>query len=77
MPAYGGPCHHLGAAQPPQPDGQTWDLVTAAADAGALGGAVTVEVEAERDSLTSWKKHSITLQRAGWGLRYGQYYGGV
>lgn len=56
---------------------QSWDIATAAADAGILGGTITVEIEADRDGLTSWKKHAITLERAGWGLRYGQYYGGV
>jgi hypothetical protein len=56
---------------------QTWDVATAAADAGTNGDTVTLEIESARDSYTSLQMHSITVARAGYGMRYGQYYGGV
>ncbi len=56
---------------------QTWDVATAAADAGADGDTVTVEIDSLRDGWTSWTMQSRTVERAGYGLRYGQYWGGV
>jgi hypothetical protein len=55
----------------------TWDVASAAADAGSAGDTVTIEIEAERDGLSSWQAQLRTVERAGYGLRYGQYYGGI
>jgi hypothetical protein len=55
----------------------TWDVASAAADAGVAGDRVTVEIEAERDGLASWQAQVRTVNRAGYGLRWGQYWGGV
>ena len=54
-----------------------WAVATAALDAGALGDAVTIEIEADRDGLTSWQPQVRHVERAGYGLRWGQYWGGV
>ncbi|WP_054284855.1 phage tail protein [Gulbenkiania mobilis] len=55
----------------------TWDLASAALDAGVAGDRVTVEIEAERDGLASWQAQVRTVERAGYGLRWGQHWGGV
>lgn len=55
----------------------TWDLATAAADAGPQGDAITIEIVAERGGYDSWKPQTRSVQRAGYGLRWGQYWGGV
>jgi hypothetical protein len=55
----------------------TWDVTSAALDAGVAGDRVTVEIEAERDGLTSWQPQVRRVERAGYGLRWGQYWGGV
>jgi hypothetical protein len=55
----------------------TWDLASAALDAGVAGDRVTVEIEAEREGLSSWQAQVRTVDRAGYGLRWGQYWGGV
>ena len=49
----------------------------AALDAGALGDRITVEISAERDGLSSWQPQVRVMDRAGYGLRWGQYWGGV
>jgi len=54
-----------------------WDVTTAAADAGALGDRVTLEIAAERDGLESWQPQVRQVIRAGYGLHYGNYYGGL
>jgi len=54
-----------------------WDVATAAADAGALGDHITLELTAERDGLESWQPQVRGMDRAGYGLRWGQYWGGV
>lgn len=54
-----------------------WTVSDAAGDAGAAGDTVTVEVEAERDGLASWQAQVRTVERAGYGLRWGQHWGGV
>ncbi len=54
-----------------------WDVATAATDAGALGDHITVEITAERDGLESWQPQVRAVDRAGYGLRWGQYWGGV
>ena len=55
----------------------TWDVASAALDAGAVGDRVTVEIEAEREGLSSWQAQVRTVDRAGYGLRWGQHWGGV
>jgi hypothetical protein len=55
----------------------TWDVASAALDAGVAGDRVTVEIEAECDGLVSWQAQVRTVERAGYGLRWGQYWGGV
>jgi hypothetical protein len=55
----------------------TWDVASSAADAGVAGDRVTVEIEAERDGLVSWQAQVRTVERAGYGLRWGQHWGGV
>jgi hypothetical protein len=54
-----------------------WTAVAAALDAGALGDRITVEIIAERDGLSSWQPQVRVMDRAGYGLRWGQYWGGV
>ncbi|MFN4342866.1 MAG: phage tail protein [Azonexus sp.] len=54
-----------------------WNVTSAAVDAGAAGDRVTVEIEAERDGLASWQPQVRTVERAGYGLRWGQSWGGV
>ncbi|MFO2166961.1 phage tail protein [Pseudomonas aeruginosa] len=54
-----------------------WDVASAVADAGALGDRVTLEITAERDGLESWQPQVREVDRAGYGLRWGQYWGGV
>jgi hypothetical protein len=54
-----------------------WTAAVAALDAGALGDRITVEISAERDGLSSWQPQVRVLDRAGYGLRWGQYWGGV
>jgi hypothetical protein len=55
----------------------TWDVASAAMDAGVAGDTVTVEIEAERDGLASWQAQVRSAERAGYGLHWGQYWGGV
>lgn len=54
-----------------------WTAAVAALDAGALGDRITVEISAERDGLSSWQQQVRVMDRAGYGLRWGQYWGGV
>jgi hypothetical protein len=46
-------------------------------DAGALGDRVTLEITAVRDGLESWQPQVREVDRAGYGLRWGQYWGGI
>ncbi|WP_235823631.1 phage tail protein [Azohydromonas sediminis] len=55
----------------------TWDVASAALEAGVAGDTVTLEIEAERDGLVSWQAQVRSVERAGYGLRWGQYWGGV
>lgn len=55
----------------------TWTVAAAATDAATAGDRVTVEIESVRDGLASWQAQACTVERAGWGLRWGQYWGGV
>ena len=59
-----------------QPGGGILDI-DIALDAGALGDRITVEISAERDGLSSWQPQVRVMDRAGYGLRWGQYWGGV
>ncbi|TCS71193.1 putative tail protein [Sulfuritortus calidifontis] len=54
-----------------------WTAAVGALDAGALGDRITVEISAERDGLSSWQPQVRVMDRAGYGLRWGQYWGGV
>jgi hypothetical protein len=54
-----------------------WSAAVAAAEAGALGDRITVEITAERDGLSSWQPQVRGMERTGYGLRWGQYWGGV
>ena len=55
----------------------TWDVTSAAFDAGTVGDRVTIEITAVRDGLESWQPQLRVVDRAGYGLRYGTYYGGL
>jgi hypothetical protein len=55
----------------------TWDLATAAAEGGILSDTITVEIQSVRDAWESWQMQRRSFERAGYGLRYGQYWGGV
>jgi hypothetical protein len=55
----------------------TWTVADAAADAGAAGDRVTLEITAVRDGLESWQAQARSVDRAGYGLRWGQHWGGV
>ena len=57
----------------------TWPFSQELADSG-LGRAnahIKVEIESSRDGHISWQKHIIEFDRTGYGLRYGEYYGGA
>ena len=54
-----------------------WVVATAAADAGALGERITLEISAERDGMESWQPQVRQVERAGYGLHYGNHYGGI
>lgn len=41
-----------------------------------LNGRIRAELESVRAGLVSHQKHNITVDRAGYGYRYGEYYGG-
>lgn len=58
---------------------QTYTLADDTADSG-LGrpnAALRIELEATRSGVTSLQKHSIAFERAGYGLHYDKYYGGL
>ena len=58
---------------------QTYTLANDTADSG-LGrpnDQLRLELEANRSGITSLQKHSITFERAGYGLQYNKYYGGI
>ncbi len=54
-----------------------WSAAVAAPEAGALGDRITVEISAERDGLSNWQPQMRVMDRTGYGLRWGQYWGGV
>jgi hypothetical protein len=57
----------------------TWAVAEEAGDSGLsrITGRIRVEVEAERGGHVSWQKQVIEFDRAGYDLRYGNYYGGI
>ncbi|MCK9554080.1 hypothetical protein, partial [Aquamicrobium sp.] len=58
---------------------QTYTLADDTADSG-LGrpnAALRIELESNRSGVISLQKHSIAFERAGYGLHYGKYYGGI
>lgn len=58
---------------------QTYPSATEITDAG-LGRVsmnLTVELSSQRAGLESWTKHRITVYRAGYGVAYGNHYGGL
>ncbi len=42
-----------------------------------LNGRIRAELESVRAGLTSHQKHNITVDRAGWGYQWGNYWGGI
>ena len=60
---------------------QTWSLAQIIADGAGASGRIRIELEAERTdasgTFTSLQKHVIEVDRAGYGLNYGKYYGGI
>jgi hypothetical protein len=60
---------------------QTWTLAQIAADGAASSNSLRIEVESSRTdangTFVSLYKHNITVQRAGYGLNYGNFYGGA
>lgn len=60
-------------------NGTTWPLAQELADSslGRVNAHVKVEIEASRDGHASWQRHVIEFDRTGYGLRYGDYYGGA
>jgi hypothetical protein len=58
---------------------QTYTLADDDADSG-LGrpnAQLRIELEANRSGVTSLQKHSVSFERAGYGLHYDKYYGGI
>jgi hypothetical protein len=60
---------------------QVWSLAQMMAAGAGASGSVRVEIEAQRSdeqgTFESLYRQSITVARAGYGLNYGKYYGGV
>ncbi len=60
---------------------QTWTLADILADGAGASNSVRIEIEASRTdangTFVSLQKHVITTDRAGYGLNYGKYYGGI
>jgi hypothetical protein len=60
---------------------QSWTLAQIAADGAGLDGRIKLEIESTRTdstgTFTSLYKHTIETDRAGYGLQYGNYYGGI
>jgi hypothetical protein len=60
---------------------QSWTLAQIIADGAGSDGRIRIEVESTRTdsngTFTSLYKHVIETDRAGYGLQYGNYYGGV
>jgi hypothetical protein len=60
---------------------QSWTLAQIAADGAGLDGRIKLEIESTRTdsngTFASLYKHMIETDRAGYGLQYGNYYGGI
>lgn len=60
---------------------QTWRLADIVADGAGASSRVRIEIESTRTdadgTFASWQKHDLALERAGYGLHYGNYYGGI
>jgi len=60
---------------------QSWTLAQIATDGAGLDGRIRIEVESTRTdsngTFASLYKHTIETDRAGYGLQYGNYYGGI
>ncbi|MEJ5211468.1 MAG: hypothetical protein WHV61_08585, partial [Burkholderiales bacterium] len=60
---------------------QSWTLAQIATDGASLDGRIKLEIESTRTdssgTFTSLYKHAIETDRAGYGLQYGNYYGGI
>ncbi|MCX8017481.1 MAG: phage tail protein, partial [Rhodocyclaceae bacterium] len=56
---------------------QAWTLADAIADGAGGDNRIRIEIEATRSGYASLQKHVIDTDRAGYGLQYGKYYGGV
>lgn len=58
-----------------------WTYLTAdeATDSGLgrINGKFKFEIESVRAGYTSWQKQTRSVDRAGYGLNYGKYYGGI
>ncbi len=52
-----------------------WDIQ--GSPAPRLNGRIRAELESVRSALVSHQKHNITVDRAGYGYQYGNYYGGI
>jgi len=44
---------------------------------GRINGKFRIEIESVRAGYTSWQKQTRSVDRAGYGLNYGKYYGGT
>ena len=58
---------------------QVYTMANDEADSG-LGrpnAQLRIELESNRFGVTSMQKHSVSIERAGYGLHYGKYYGGI
>lgn len=55
--------------------GTTWTYSTEAT--GTLNSNLRVTLEAIRSGIISYQKHDLTFDRAGFGLSFGKYFGGV
>ena len=44
---------------------------------GRINGRLKVEIESVRDGHVCWQKQTRSFERAGFGMNYGKYYGGI
>jgi len=58
-------------------DGWPEEATDSALPGGRLNGHLTVDIDAQRGALDSLQLHRIEVDRAGYGYRYGNYYGGI
>lgn len=60
---------------------QSYPSATESTDSGLPGGRenmnLTIHLSSQRAGLESWTKHRITVYRAGYGVAYGNHYGGL